>query len=310
MGTQLGDPCWSGISEQLEKTLKREIAAGCKVKNVVLCPSRADIYWIEYGDGTVDYFLPTDWDLKLISTHVNTHDNVVEDVWKPFDVTTHSQSNSTLVRHVVKNGEAWKFVNDQFVKGWRHPTKQPAPQIHHIYEILLSHNMLKTYAAYLDRIEKKHRFASTGVPAGNQEYQWHGTRRVCQLGEDLSKTAICSSKTCPTCCILVGSFNAQFAGHAPGRNFLRFGKAIYTSAVSSKADDYTQATASGYRSLLLARVVKGKPDKRNVGDKKLTAPGPGFDCVEGMVGPELNYEECCLYNNDAVRPAFIVLYKR
>lgn len=32
MGTSVGEPCWSGISDQLEKTLKREMAAGHKVK--------------------------------------------------------------------------------------------------------------------------------------------------------------------------------------------------------------------------------------------------------------------------------------
>lgn len=89
----------------------------------------------------------------------------------------------------------------------------------------------------------------------------------------------------------------------------RFGKAIYVSSVSSKADDYASKTQAGYRSLLLTRIVKGNPERRTVGDKKLAAPKPGYDCVEGLVGQELNYEETCLYNNDAVRPAFLVMYR-
>lgn len=32
MGTNTGDPCWGGITEQLERTLKREMAAGHRVK--------------------------------------------------------------------------------------------------------------------------------------------------------------------------------------------------------------------------------------------------------------------------------------
>lgn len=31
--------------------------------------------------------------------------------------------------------------------------------------------------------------------------------------------------------------------------------------------------------------------------------------VEGIVGDELNYDETCLYNRDAVRPAFLILYR-
>ncbi|KAG8910558.1 hypothetical protein FRC01_006224, partial [Tulasnella sp. 417] len=145
---------------------------------------------------------------------------------------------------------------------------------------------------------------------GNQAYGWHGTRRRCMIGDDLNKlNQFCSDAACATCVILTKSFDANFAGKAPGRAFLRFGRAIYTSTVSSKADDYQNSNGSPYKSLILARTVKGTPDTRKVGDKKLLAPNAGFDCVEGQVGQELNYDECCFYHNDAVRPAFLILYK-
>ncbi|KAG8987952.1 hypothetical protein FRB90_003047 [Tulasnella sp. 427] len=312
MGTNTGEPCWAGITEQLERTLKREMEAGHRVKNVVLCPVRHDIYWIEYADGTVDYFLPVDWDIHKIASYVKTHVNQVEEIWKPWDIPKPSVSGKTQLRQVKQGGDAWKFIEKLFDDGWRHPHKRPIPKISLIFEVVWSVSLHTSFVSYLDRIEQKGKFTIRQQIKGNQAYGWHGTRRRCNIGDDPSPTRLnqfCSDANCATCVILTKSFDANFAGKAPGRAFLRFGRAIYTSTVSSKADDYQQSAGSQYKSLILARTIKGMADTRKVGDKKLVAPNAGFDCVEGQVGQELNYDECCFYHNDAVRPAFLVLYK-
>lgn len=88
-----------------------------------------------------------------------------------------------------------------------------------------------------DRIENKGKFTVRQQIKGNQAYGWHGTRRRCAIGDDLNKlNQFCTDPACATCVILTRSFDANFAGKAPGRAFLRFGRAIYTSTVSSKYD--------------------------------------------------------------------------
>jgi hypothetical protein len=87
MGTSTSDPIWFGLNDDLERIIKREMAAGHRIKviipspesihrlitvflqNLVLCPCRSDIWWIEYSDETVDYLLPSDWDLTAIARH-------------------------------------------------------------------------------------------------------------------------------------------------------------------------------------------------------------------------------------------------
>ncbi|TCD67833.1 hypothetical protein EIP91_011895 [Steccherinum ochraceum] len=94
-------------------------------------------------------------------------------------------------------------------------------------------------------------------------------------------------------------------------NFGRFGAGIYTSATSSKANDYTcNAVPARTRVMLLNWVVMGKTIKMTEGDTTLTEPPTGYDSVVGEPGGDLNYDESIVYDNDAIRPAFLVVYIR
>ena len=54
-------------------------------------------------------------------------------------------------------------------------------------------------------------------------------------------------------------------------NFGRFGAGIYTSATSSKANDYVdERGGSPFKAMLLSDVVMGKAVKLTVGDERLT----------------------------------------
>ena len=63
---------------------------------------------------------------------------------------------------------------------------------------------------------------------------FHGTRRACRIAESATDTTACSKDDCNLCRILKGSYNME---RAKGKRM--FGPGIYSTSVSSKADDYT-----------------------------------------------------------------------
>ncbi|KAG8924075.1 hypothetical protein FRC01_011967, partial [Tulasnella sp. 417] len=100
------------------------------------------------------------------------------------------------------------------------------------------------------------------------------------------------------------------AGTAPDRNFLRFGHGIYTTSVSSKADDYTDnLTYSQNRVLIVAKALLGRAAVIHRTTQTLMDPPAGFDSVLGGVGVDLNYDEQVLYRDDAIRPAYLIVYE-
>ena len=63
---------------------------------------------------------------------------------------------------------------------------------------------------------------------------FHGTRRACRIAESATDTTACHRDDCNLCRILKGSYNME---RAKGKRM--FGPGIYSTSVSSKADDYT-----------------------------------------------------------------------
>lgn len=60
--------------------------------------------------------------------------------------------------------------------------------------------------------------------------------------------------------------------------------------------------------MLLNKVVVGKPVKLKKNDTTLVAPPAGYDSVIGEPGGNLNYDELIVYNSDAVRPSYLLVY--
>ncbi|KIO25036.1 hypothetical protein M407DRAFT_76192, partial [Tulasnella calospora MUT 4182] len=159
----------------------------------------------------------------------------------------------------------------------------------------------------------------------NERLVFHGTPRHCSLGERDSCTDLCSKSLCSLCGVLRESFSVARAGTAPDRNFLRFGHGIYTTNVSSKADDYTNDLPhSSNRVLVVAKVLLGRASVLHRNAKTLLVPPAGFDSVRGVVlsphnaqhaqvlgevGVDLNYDEQVLYRDDAIRPAYVIIYE-
>ncbi|KAF5370447.1 hypothetical protein D9615_009724 [Tricholomella constricta] len=60
--------------------------------------------------------------------------------------------------------------------------------------------------------------------------------------------------------------------------------------------------------MLANRVTTGKPLNKRKNGTTLTGPPPGFHSVVGNPGIHLNYPETVVYDNDAIRPAFLIVY--
>ncbi|TFY50765.1 hypothetical protein EVJ58_g10898 [Rhodofomes roseus] len=149
---------------------------------------------------------------------------------------------------------------------------------------------------------------TSGVSGGNSKRRWHGTIRACSIGDTERQSHVCNSPACSLCGIIKTSFRLARFGHRT--NFGRFGAGIYTSATSSKANDYIQQQGrSPYKAMLLNDVVMGKVIKMTTDNPTLTAPPAGYDSVVGEPGRSLNYDEAIVYKNEAIRPLFLVIFR-
>ncbi|EIM82257.1 uncharacterized protein STEHIDRAFT_21589, partial [Stereum hirsutum FP-91666 SS1] len=143
----------------------------------------------------------------------------------------------------------------------------------------------------------------------------HGTNRQCMLGEDDDAVTPCHSDQCFLCCILRDSFDVAQSGTDASFPH-RFGHGIYlTPCLRVKAHDYVDNhlppdVPEAPKVMILARVVLGRPIALTTNGYYLQSPPGGYDSVIGRPGvhPDMNYEETVVYNNDAVRPAYLIVY--
>ncbi|KAG8954505.1 hypothetical protein FRC04_011833 [Tulasnella sp. 424] len=197
-----------------------------------------------------------------------------------------------------------KRFQKMFRNGWKHPQKSK-PDLRYIYALKLPGQLITSYLTYRLNIQQ-----TTALSEGFEHELFHGTPRRCLLGNEPELTKPCDNDSCRLCRIIKTSFTVKKAGTAEGRTFLRFGRGIYTSSVSSKADDYTVTPRqSGYRALLVAQVILGKPYPLKVTTSNLIGPPKGYNSVIGEVGSHLNYDEQVVYKDEAALPVYLVVYK-
>jgi len=123
-----------------------------------------------------------------------------------------------------------------------------SPPVRRIYKIVTPKGQLTSYNAkfqssdvkrcdrciiYRAAVEAKGQFVSSGRSEGNENRRWHGTGRVCNLGDN-GQTQFCSTHNCSLCSIIRSSFDISLWGKKTGWG--RFGKGIYTSSTSSKSN--------------------------------------------------------------------------
>ncbi|KAF7969837.1 hypothetical protein HWV62_25900 [Athelia sp. TMB] len=205
-----------------------------------------------------------------------------------------------------KSSASYSRVVKLFNKGWKHREKAK-PHVYAVYKIISPEGTLKPYLDYLAAVQDSPSIKA----AGKKEIEnllFHGTKRACLLGENAKNSRLCGSSKCAVCSIIRSSFDIARCGSK--HKFMRFGEGIYTTSCSSKADDYSTNSSSDatYKVLIVSRVVVGKSLKRKTNATNLTELPCGYHSLVGEPGEDLNYSETVVYDNDAIRPAYLVVY--
>jgi len=191
-----------------------------------------------------------------------------------------------------------------FNRGWRHHDK-PLPQVYDVVQVVFPEPIFKPYLDYREKVKRALR---SRPKLRLERFLFHGTCRACLLGEGSKNARLCSLDECSMCSILRSSFDLSKCG---SRNtFKRFGDGIYTTTCSSKADDYVENTSGDahLRVLIICRVVVGNTFRHYVNAPQYVKPPSGYHSVTGEPGWDLNYQETVCYREDAIRPAFIIVY--
>ncbi|KAF8730638.1 hypothetical protein AX14_005327 [Amanita brunnescens Koide BX004] len=219
----------------------------------------------------------------------------------------HSKGKWNRLLPIPQSDPVFKQLEQQFSDGWKHLDKE-RPPVQAIFKILFSEDNLEQYTQYRTKVAGTFFFNFFTQSNGNEQLLFHGTTRGCALGEDGNSVYLCNLPDCLLCNVIRNSFDVEKCGLK--NKFRRFGSGIYVTACSSKADDYSKNTSkkAAFRVLLVNRVVVGKPYKRLHNATNLTEPPSGYHSVFGEPGGDLNYEETVVYNNDAIRPAYLVVY--
>ncbi|KAI0266411.1 hypothetical protein BC834DRAFT_874457 [Gloeopeniophorella convolvens] len=213
---------------------------------------------------------------------------------------TTALDKAPVILEVPNGHKLYQDVANQFNVNWKHPTA--TPKILKLWKVYGARDINDRFSRYQLEVERR-----TGIQGANTRRRFHGTIRACRLGDTPQDSALCNLSSCNMCNIIQSSFQLARAGERT--NFGRFGAGIYTSATSSKANDYVTGSASPNRAMLINDVVMGKTVKLTTTNTMLTQPPTGYDAVIGEPGGDLNYDECIVYNNDAIRVSFLIIYK-
>ncbi|KAG8975202.1 hypothetical protein FRB90_009587 [Tulasnella sp. 427] len=233
-------------------------------------------FYIEYMDQTSDWALPPDWHATVSEIEGNMP--------KP-------ASKVERLEKLAVNSPEYNAAEYQFTMSWRHVEKR-RPPIRHIYKIVLSPDVWERYIQYRTRV-------------GNEQLLFHCTSRKCNIGDTGTNTELCSLEGCALCAIMRTSYSVSKA-RASGM----FGVGIYTSSTSSKAAGYAyNHTPSAYKAMLLNKVAVGRSYFTGVADTgRRTAP-PGYNSVCGLPGDALKHDETIVYDDDAIRPQYLIVYE-
>ncbi|CAM6100634.1 unnamed protein product [Calypogeia fissa] len=115
--------------------------------------------------------------------------------------------------------------------------------------------------------------------SGNEVPRYHGTTLLCDLGSGSENSKLCGDERCHLCSILRTGFKTVKARDT----WQRFGKGIYTTAISGKSDDYICSNSS-QRAVLVCRVLAGNVFRTQTNMPTLTAPRKGMTQCLVMLG--------------------------
>ncbi|KAI5885939.1 uncharacterized protein SCHCODRAFT_02642866 [Schizophyllum commune H4-8] len=189
--------------------------------------------------------------------------------------------NLGRLKGLARQDPEYEQVLRFFMTGWLHPHK-PIPDVLDIYKLPQPSRSVAAYERYRDRVASELRNPRDPSFA-NETLLFHGTRHT------MSGTSLCDRFSCYSCGVVRASFKRD----------------------RCEADDYFDDGGSdpGVRTLLVSKVVMGRPLELRYSDPSISEPPPGHHSVVGLPGGNLNYPETVVYHEDAIRPAYIIKYR-
>ncbi|KAF8547827.1 ADP-ribosylation [Imleria badia] len=207
---------------------------------------------------------------------------------------------------VERSSPIFAEIEQLFAKSW-HRCEKCKPKVQFIFEVQWPEHALRPYFAYRAKVQES-THAEDG--RGNEKFLFHGTNRACVLGESPSTILLCYRKRCSLCSILRTSLAVSKCGTKNA--FKRYGNGIYLTPCSSKADEYVSnfSHSASLRVMLINRVVIGNAFKTYRNAPQIVPLSDEYNSVEAEPGPEsdLVNPETVIYDNDAVRPAYVIVY--
>jgi hypothetical protein len=204
-------------------------------------------------------------------------------------------------------------VEELFERSWA--LQDPPPEIAKIYLITWPKDMRASFEAYRDGVAP-HRGAHS---KGKGEIKaFRSERRGCTLGDDRKNLIPCRSTECKLCMALTSGFRSSLEYkrsrvRSGAKKGARFGAGVYMTPASNKALQYAENTspAAKYAAVLVTRVALGNQQPMEAEDHKRMHPDTGYDSVVGVAeGGHAADKEYVVYDENAVRPAYLVMVKR
>jgi hypothetical protein len=214
---------------------------------------------------------------------------------------------SKRIKTLEERSEKYQQVKTEFLTSW---VKSSAPDVVAIFQI----NSYGFKARYEDYNSRQRVLVEQSL--------WHGTRLGCHIGK---AHRLCHQGNCSICGITRTGFRLSKVGTRDPTGtlttvskFERFGSGLYFAPNASKSHDYTTENINcqdpgcrchGNHAMLLCYVSTGRGYvvKQNMPDLR-EAPA-GYDSVIGTVGDALAYPEVIVYDEAAVLPRYIVIYR-
>ncbi|KJA15872.1 hypothetical protein HYPSUDRAFT_193948 [Hypholoma sublateritium FD-334 SS-4] len=190
-----------------------------------------------------------------------------------------------LVLEAPPGHVTFDMVEDKFKEAWKYSGTASRPPVRKVLKVIGTKTFFEPFNEY-----KKH--------IGNVVFCYHGTKKSCQLGS-ADQTQLCFTATCALCSILRTSFRTDLAG-----SYTAFGSGIYTSTASNKAYNYT---GNGTGAIIVSTVALGNVRHVNAFNEVRSCP-EGFDSVVFDRGVNGSLNETIVYNDNAIRPVYIILF--
>ncbi|KAF9565448.1 ADP-ribosylation [Agrocybe pediades] len=209
---------------------------------------------------------------------------------------TFSPGSAVNLIHVPRSDPEYQIISSKFYDGWKHP--KAVPTIERIFYVAYSSAGLAHLGMFSEYSNK----------VGNTQLLFHGTRRVCRIGDSPENVTCCNHDNCNLCSILRGSYNMERA-----QNARMFGPGIYSTAVSSKADIYCSKayTTQRHRVMIVNHVALGRSKTMYEASHDMQHAPHLYNSVVAATVPEggkVQYHEAVVYREDAICANAIIVY--